>query len=155
MTRNPVYPKHAVETEMQGVCSISTRPMTTFAGTGDPHAYSIATQLVPTHETAWSAVVLQHGSSFPCTASAAPKQPVMWHNISSASSPSYTPRAMLQNVKGTFSSQCFTSSAARGQGTGSNAISGSASLPSQTHASAEVAESQRRGNSCHWLPGKP
>ena len=95
------------------------------------------------------AVVLQHGSSFTLTASAAPKQPAMWHNISLASIPSYTPWAMLQDVKGLFSSQPFTSSAAQGQGTGSNAISGSAGLPSQAHASAQGAESQRRANSCH------
>ena len=124
--------------------------MTAFAGTGDPYGYSMATRLVPAHESASYAMVLQHGSIIPGTTSAAPKQAVMWHNISSASSPTYTPWAMLQNVKGLFSSQPFTSSAAQGQGTGNDAISGSALLPSQAHASVQVAEFHRCANSCHW-----
>ena len=123
------------------MCCIYRRPMTAFAGTGGPHAYPDATQLLPAHESASYAVDLQHGSSFPCTASAASKQPAMWHNISSASSPSYTSWAMLHNIKGLFSGQPFTSSAAQGPGTGS------VLLPTQPHALAQEAESHRRVHS--------
>ena len=132
------------------MCSIHTRPMTAFAGTGEPHGCSTATQLVSAHQSAPCAMVLQHSSSFPRTASAASHQPAMWHNISSASSPSYTCWAMLHSVKGLFSSQAFTSSTAQRQGTGSDAISGSALLPSQAHASAQAAKSTGHANSCHW-----
>ena len=63
---------------------------------------------------------------------------------------------MFLNFIGLFSSQPFTSSAAQGPGTGGNATSGTVLLPTQPHALAQVAESHRRVNICHWrhAPGE-
>ena len=113
-------------------------PTTSVAAAGDPYGCSLCTQLVPAQELATCALVLQRGSSFPGTDSAAPKQSAISHKVSSASSLSYTAPAMLQNVKVLFPYQSFTSSAAQRQGTGSNAISGHLFLPSQPRTAAQL-----------------
>ena len=136
---------------MQGVCSPhAKKPKTVFASAGNLLGYSSGTQLVPAHETATYAKFLQHGSSLPCTTLAAPKQPTVWHNVSSASRTSYTASAMLQNVKAKFSCQSLYSSAAQWQGTGSNAMSGSLLPPSQTHTLVQVTVCHTNAKSCHW-----